>query len=144
VGGGPQDYTAALRARAEGLGLAGRIVWAGERRDMERVYNALDLLCLSSAHGEGFPNALGEAMACGVPCATTRVGDAALVVGDAGRAVAPGNPQELAAALDALLKRLPTQGETMGAACRARIETMFSVERMVDATEALLLDLCAE
>jgi len=146
VGGGPGEYAAGLRAKAEGLGLAGRLVWAGGRQDMERVYNALDILCLSSAHGEGFPNALGEAMACGVPCVTTDVGDAALVVGGAGLCVAPGRPEELAAALGALLMRLADTGEAdaMGEACRARMETAYGVDRMVAVTEALLLGLCAE
>ena len=141
VGGGPADYAARLRALSEGLGLAGRLVWAGTRHDMERVYNALDLLCLASAYGEGFPNVLGEAMACGVPCVATDAGDAKIVVGEAGVLVPPGDAAALAQGLAAMLGRLEREGASLHAACRARIVENFSVQRMVAATETLLLSL---
>jgi len=142
VGAGPEGYATELRRQAGGLGLGGRLVWAGGRADMPAVYNALDLLCLSSAYGEGFPNVLGEAMACGVPCCATDVGDAALVLGDLGVAVPRREPETLAAGLAALLERLEREGEALRRACRARIVAHFSLERMVADTEALLLKLC--
>lgn len=145
VGGGPEDYASELRRQAQGLGLAGqpadRLAWAGARDDMPGVYNALDLLCLSSAYGEGFPNVLGEAMACGVPCATTDVGDAALVVGETGAVAPRRDPEALARAMLAQLERLEREGEGLRRACRARIAEHFSVERMVERTETLLLGL---
>lgn len=145
VGGGPEGYARELRQAAESLGLAdkmaGRLVWAGARGDMPRVYNALDLFCLSSAYGEGFPNVLGEAMACGVPCASTDVGDAALVVGETGAVAPRRDPEALARAMLVQLERLEREGEGLRRACRARIVENFSVERMVERTEALLLGL---
>jgi glycosyltransferase involved in cell wall biosynthesis len=141
VGGGPEAYATELRALADGLGLGQRLTWAGVRHDMERVYNALDLLCLASAWGEGFPNVLGEAMACGVPCVATDVGDAAMVLGETGVVVPHGRPDTLAAGLAAQLDRLAREGQTLRAACRERIAGRFSVERMVAATEELLLGL---
>jgi glycosyltransferase involved in cell wall biosynthesis len=102
------------------------------------VYNALDLACLSSTCGEGFPNVLGEAMACGVPCAATDVGDAALVLGAAGELARPGDAAALAEALARLLERLEREGAGLAAACRERVVREFSLPRMVEATEALL------
>lgn len=144
VGGGPEAYAAELRALANGLGLADRLVWAGGRTDMPEVYNALDVLCLSSAYGEGFPNVLGEAMACGVPCCATSAGDSALVLGDTGVAVPIGDAEALAAGLAALLDQLEREGEALRSACRERIVANFGVERMVEDTEARLEKLCAE
>src|SRR6202043_3606803 len=54
----------------------------GRRQDMERVTAALDIACSSSAYGEGFPNVIGEAMSCAVPCVVTDVGDSARIVSD--------------------------------------------------------------
>jgi len=82
VGEGDPDYMQVLMRRVDGLGLTEQVIWAGSHDDMLSVYNALDLLCLPSIYGEGMPNAVGEAMACGVPCVVTDVGDAAAIVGD--------------------------------------------------------------
>jgi len=111
------------------------------KADMAAVYNALDCVCLSSASGEGFPNVLGEAMACGVPCVATDVGDAALVLGGTGGVVRPGDAVGLANGLAAMLARTAQAGGTTGEACRRRITMEFSAARMVAATEALLGEL---
>ncbi len=144
VGAGPEGYTAELRRQADGLGLGRRLVWAGGRADMPQVYNALDLLCLSSAYGEGFPNVLGEAMSCGVPCCATDAGDAALVLGEAGALAPRRDPETLATVLAGLLERREREGQALRRACRERMVTHFGVERMVAASEALLEKLCAE
>lgn len=141
VGGGPEGYAGELRAQACGLGLGDRLAWAGSLADMPGAYNALDLLCLSSSCGEGFPNVLGEAMACGIPCASTDVGDAALVVGSAGAVAPRRDPAALAGAMLGLLARLEREGQALGRACRERVEAEFSLERMVAGTEELLLGL---
>lgn len=140
VGGGPEGYAGQLRDRALALGLGGRLIWAGERSDMARVYNALDLLCLSSVT-EGLPNVLGEAMSCGVPCVSTDAGDAALVLGGTGVVVPAGGAPALAAGLELMLARLKQEGTALGVACRRRMEEDFSAKGMVAATEALLLGL---
>jgi glycosyltransferase involved in cell wall biosynthesis len=83
-------------------------------------------------------------MACGVPCVTTDVGDAALVVGETGVVVPKGDAEALAQGILAHLHRLDQEQDALRHACRQRIVTQFSVERMVLTTEALLLGLCKE
>ncbi len=53
----------------------------GERADIPELTAALDIAC-SSSLGESFPNAIGEAMACAIPCVVTNVGDSAELVGN--------------------------------------------------------------
>lgn len=137
VGGGAGCYARTLRERAQGLGLEGRLIWAGEREDMPDVYNALDALCLASV-SEGFPNVLLEAMSCGVPCVATDAGDAARILGGSGLVVPAGDARALAAGLAALLARQERGGPRLGALCRARVEEEFSLPRLLAATEALL------
>ena len=76
----------------------------GVRHDLEQLTPGFDIACLCSAWGEAFPNVLGEAMACGVPCVTTDVGDATWLVGQGGIAVPSGNPEALARALGSLIQ----------------------------------------
>ena len=96
LGEGPIRYRQALEELATSAGLDGTLIWAGNRTDMPSVYNALDLAVSASIYGEGVSNMLGEAMASGVPCVTTAVGDSAWVVGETGVVVPPGRPAALA------------------------------------------------
>jgi len=141
VGDGPEYYRRALHAEADRRDLGEHIVWAGTQSDMPGVYNALDVVTLTSAFGEGFPNALGEAMACGVPCVATDVGDSAKIVGDTGIIVPTRNPTALAAAWRSTLDRLDREGDAFGAKARHRIAAHFGVETMITRSESLLLDL---
>jgi glycosyltransferase involved in cell wall biosynthesis len=130
VGGGPEGLRRELGGQARALNLDGRLLWTDVREDMPAVYNALDLACSSSAFGEGFPNAVGEAMACGIRCAVTDVGDSARIVGDTGAVVRPGRPEELAAGL----LRLLGEGARGGDEVRRRIVDRFSTAAMIEAT----------
>ena len=138
VGSGPEDYAAVLRDEAHRFGLDKRMIWAWPRGDLPAVYNALDLLVSSSAFGEGFSNVLGEAMACGVPCVATDVGDAREILGDSDTVVPPGDPEALAASILALLGRLPLESASIGARLRRRVKENFSVELLVQRTSAAL------
>jgi glycosyltransferase involved in cell wall biosynthesis len=140
VGGGPASYREGLEALSRELRLGDRLIWAGERTDMCGVYNALDLVVMSS-YGEGFPNVVGEAMACGLPCVVTDVGDAARLVGDTGVVVPPHDPEALARGMTAIIER-PDRGG-LAAEARRRIETEFSVARLATSTENVLLKLVA-
>jgi glycosyltransferase involved in cell wall biosynthesis len=112
------------------------------RDDVPRLMAALDVLASSSSYGEAFPNVLGEAMACGVPCAVTDVGDSAYIVGDTGRVVASGDMTGLAAALKDLLALPPAEKAALGARARARVAAHFEIGKVVqqyeDFYEALL------
>lgn len=139
LGGGPEPLAATLRERAGALGLADRVVWAGELADMPAAYNALDLLCLPSER-ESAPNVLAEGLACGLPGLATRVGDCEGMLGDCGVAVAPGDAAALARGMLDLLALRAAGGEGLASRCRARAEALFSLERMVGETETLLLE----
>lgn len=141
VGDGPRAYRETLQTLGRELGIEANLSWAGARDDMPSVYNALDVLTLTSAFGEGFPNVLGEAMACGVPCVATDVGDVKRVLGEAGMVVPPGDPEALARAWVTMLRRFETKDDMLGQETRRRIVTHFSAEAMVTRTEALLAGL---
>lgn len=108
-----------------------------ERRDVARLLRGLDVLVLSSAFGEGFPNVVCEAMASAVPCVVTDVGDSANLVGDTGRVVSPRDPVALAAAVDDLLS-LPAGAMTeLGREARERVRENWSIERAADRYRAV-------
>lgn len=133
AGGGPERLAGDLRSRATELGVADRLLWLGEADDMPAVYNGFDIVTLTSV-GEGFPNAVAEAMACGVPCVVTDVGDAAEIVGETGVVAPPGDSAAIASGWDALLRRLDKEGGALKKAARARIVDRYSVPALVDGT----------
>lgn len=136
VGDGPADYRQSLIELSNELGLAGRLKWVASYDDMPTVYNALDIL-VSSSRSEGFPNVIGEAMSCGVPCVVTDVGDSAAIVGDAGEVITPQNSEELKAAIENSLRRI-NAGERQGIRIRQLITERFSISRLVSHTETAL------
>ena len=101
----------------------------GPRHDIPRLTAAFDIATLSSV-GEGFPNVLGEAMACGVPCVATDVGDSAEVIGDTGYVVPPRDPAALARAWDELLAAGCAERQALGQRARQRIEERFSIHHV--------------
>ena len=134
VGEGPPAYTETLKSDAVRRGLD--VAWLGDRADTAALYNAMDIAVLASAFGEGFPNVVGEAMATGIPCVVTDVGDAALVVGETGSVVPTRDPEALANAIGSLLERGEEDLRALGAAARRRVEAKFSIPRLVSESEA--------
>ena len=108
-----------------------RIHVLGERHDIPELTAALDVACSTSAFGEGFPNAIGEAMACGVPCVATDSGDARWLIADAGRVVPPRDPAAFAAVLREMFAMSGDERRAIGAHGRARIASEFSIESVV-------------
>lgn len=138
IGDGPAPYRRRLQGLADTLGVGDRVMWAGARDDMRAVYNAFDVLTLISAFGEGFPNVVGEAMACGTPCVVTDVGDAAGVVGDTGIVVAPRDPRAVTQAWDAMLARARSDGDALKQRARQRVEREFALDLLIARTSKAL------
>lgn len=143
VGGGRPGRVAAMRARAQRLGLAACLTWAGPRSDLAAVYSALDI-AVSSSCGEGFSNVIAEAMACERPCVVTDVGDSARIVGNCGAVVPPRDPPALAAGIERVAQALAQPGEAarLGAAARARIVATYSLDALVRNSERAFRALC--
>ena len=137
AGRGVDSTNKALMILVEVNGLQDSIFLLGERPDIPRLMVSLDIACSSSYYGEGFPNVIGEAMACGVPCVVTDVGDAAWVVGDTGRVVPPRNPHALAEGIIQLLDLPECERKALGVCARSRIEEDFALDKIVRQYETL-------
>jgi glycosyltransferase involved in cell wall biosynthesis len=150
-----KDYPSFLRALslAEGEGVCGlaagrgteklkdqaNLFRLGERSDMPRVLNGFDIYVSASAFGEGFSNALVEAMATGIPVIATDVGDARLIVGDCGIIVPPGDADVLADAINTL-KADPDRRAQLGRDARARAVAEFGLAQAVQGFDDLHSD----
>ena len=130
-GSGISERNAELAAWLAESGLRNRVILLEHQTSIRTLLNGLDLLCVSSAT-EAFPLVLGEAMACGVPCVTTRVGDAPELVGDLGIVVEPGNPAQLAAGLLAMRGRIGREDDGFGSRLAQRIATNYGLDAMVE------------
>ena len=136
IGEGPAQYRDTLNETARVAGLGAKLIWAGARHDMPRVYNALDVLVSSSAFGEGFPNTIVEGMATGVPCVVTDVGDSAAIVDELGWVCPPGDSAALA---DAIVEAIdsPCNADVL----RARVTGTYASAALVERTLARLAPL---
>jgi glycosyltransferase involved in cell wall biosynthesis len=121
-------------------GLLERFVFVGERSDAHRLMQAMDAFCLSS-WSEAFPNVLGEAMACGVPCVTTDVGDSRDIVGDSGLVVPPRESEALADAMVSLLAKESAERVALGQAARRSIEERYALPQVVERYAELYRDI---
>ena len=119
-----------LRGRIQEEGLLGRVHILGERRDISNVMAGLDLVA-SASSTEAFPNVIGEAMACEVPCVVTDIGDCAQLVGDTGIAVSC-ESVAIAAGIAKLVRMDSNERCKLGRAARNRIVDHFSLHKIAD------------
>ena len=123
VGGGTKDDRHLLDA-IERLWLHRSVRLCGTRADVAALNAAFDIATLSS-RGEAFPNAVAEAMACGIPCVSTDVGDAALIIGDTGVLVPPRDPVALSEGWTRLAALSGDERRSLGMRARQRIIDNF-------------------
>jgi len=133
-----------LRPALEGLvrerGLGDRVVFAGFRRDLDRMLPAFSVFCLSS-HLEGLGTSVLDAMAFGLPVVATAAGGIPEAVEDGvtGRIVSPRDPGALADALAEVLGQ-EERRRALGAAGRQRFLERFTTDRMVEETVRVLAE----
>jgi glycosyltransferase involved in cell wall biosynthesis len=130
-----EAHASSLEELAASLGLSDRIVWTGQVDDLRGCYNALDVVCLPSDN-EGFGYAAAEAMACARAVVVSDASSLPEVAGADGALVFPaGDHAALASVLERLLEGHALR-EDLGLAGRRRIESAFSMDRMLDALES--------
>lgn len=135
IGDGPEEE--ALKRLAVEFGIGGITRFAGHVPDPAAAYRAMDLFALSS-DTEQMPFSVLEAMATGLPVASTDVGDIAAMLGEASRDfLAPRDDRALAAALRPLLAEAALR-HRIGAINRARAEAEYDQERMFQAYARLV------
>ena len=127
AGTGVDEGNQALAQLISDHHLKNHIHLLGRRTDMPRLMASLDVLASSSSYGEAFPNVLGEAMACGVPCVVTDVGDSAEIVGETGRVVQSGDMAGLARHIQDLLSLPIEERARLGQQARTRVAANYEI-----------------
>lgn len=108
----------------------------GERHDIAALLQSMDIYCMPS-RSEGFPNGLVEAMACGLPCVATDVGDALLLGDGVVQFVVPSSVTELTKGLQSMLEKSPAARISMGQQAAQRIKDNYSIDAVRSQFEAL-------
>lgn len=130
VGDGADAGNPALSDLIGELDLQDRVGLCGRRTDIAAITAALDIASSSSSWGEAFPNIIGEAMACGVPCVATDVGDVPQIIGDTGVVVPPRNAVALAAGWAQLASLDAPARRALGLRARQRITGHYSLQQV--------------
>lgn len=136
AGQGIVSETEAVKNWVDSAGIVNVTHLLGRRDDVKRLMPALTILA-SSSIAEAFPNVIGEAMACEVPCAVTDAGDSAFIVGDTGRVFSPGHPEAACEAWFDLLTMPGDERLALGRAARQRVTELFNLPALVYRQEML-------
>jgi glycosyltransferase involved in cell wall biosynthesis len=127
IGRGLDESNGKLVSLIDNAGVSKVCHLLGPRSDVHLLIPFFDLFCLSS-RSEGLPTVIGEAMACGVPCVATDVGDTAVLVGETGHLVPREDADALASGLIRLLSLTREDRQALGVKARQRIQTQFSID----------------
>jgi glycosyltransferase involved in cell wall biosynthesis len=141
AGSGVDAQNPLLANAIAAAGLQGRVHLLGERSDVPAVLAGLDVAVSCSSRIEGFSNSLGEAMACGLPCVATDVGEASSLLEALGPVVPPQHPDALAAAMTAMVELGPAGRALLGQRARSRIESAYGLEAVAARYRDLYCDL---
>ncbi len=137
VGRNVDGPSSGLVPMVERLGLSDRVTCLGEQSDTAPFNMALDIASLSSAYGEGFPNVIGEAMSCAIPCVVTDVGDCRRLVGNTGIVVPPKDSGALKDGWDRMIQMGSVKRRRLGEAARNRILEHFTISKVAARYEDL-------
>ncbi|HQH26917.1 MAG TPA: glycosyltransferase [Oligoflexia bacterium] len=136
IGRGINESNFLLRRWIEEEDLVQRFHLLSERDDVLKLLPGFDVFC-SPSLSEGFPNAIGEAMACGIPCVVTDAGASAEIVGDTGIVVPRQQPGRLAHALKLMLEASDDERRALGFRARNRIIERFPIHEVVNLYETV-------
>jgi len=125
-------------------GLDRAILLMGEMEDVRDVLSALDILTLTSAYGEGFPNIVGEAMLAETFCVVTDVGDSGLIVGDQGYCVPPRSPAAVVQAWQRFIRLSEADKSAMTRKGRARLCRDYGMRQVAARFQRLYEDVIGE
>jgi glycosyltransferase involved in cell wall biosynthesis len=109
-------------------GIQDRFTLLGERSDIPVCLSTMDVFCMPS-RTEGFPNGLGEAMAMGLPCVATKVGDTTVLGGDTVRIVPPEDEESLARGLLEVISMPAQLRIELGRRAKMRVMEEFSLDK---------------
>jgi glycosyltransferase involved in cell wall biosynthesis len=137
IGKGYSMEHSGFREMIEDMGLTSFVIALGPQDRVSDLLPAMDVFCLSSVRSEGFPNVVGEAMACAVPCIATDLGDTRELIGDCGLVVPPSCVESLADAMKKTLCLKVEERRSLGASARQSVLQRFSLEAMVTAYRRL-------
>lgn len=130
AGEGMDASNPAIKALMATLPKPAQVHLLGVRRDAPRLIAAFDLATLASQR-EALPLFLAEAMAQGVPCVATDVGDIPALVAETGRIVPAQDPQALAQGWQQLLALSPAQRQQLGQQAQQRVSGCYSLEAVI-------------
>jgi glycosyltransferase involved in cell wall biosynthesis len=130
-----------LESLARELNVCDRVIFTGFRHDIQRLLSTIDVLVVPSLL-EGFPMITLEAMAMAKPLVATQIRGIIEQIsdGEEGILVPPKNPKALATAILTLIQDRELSSK-LGLSARRRVESSFSVEKMVKETEKVYLSL---